>query len=302
MTFKKIASVAMALSLTASSFACSIDGKDGFMPENNMNIPTSFKSGNGMTEEKFNRIIDEVEAVYAPVIANLGKTLRIERNWTDGTVNAYAQQLGNIWKVSMFGGLARHPSVTGDGFAAVVCHELGHHLGGAPKKGGAGGGGAWGGAGNVAVSWASNEGQSDYWATLKCLRKVWINDNNAQIAADLNAPKIAVDTCNQAHRGNREDIALCIRLAMAGHSISQVLNSASKSPEFHTPDRKVVSSTNHNHPQGQCRLDTYYAGALCDVAFTQDVSDNDETVGTCNTATGHSIGTRPLCWFKPSAN
>ena len=300
MSLKKVASFAMALSLSASALACSIDGKDGFMPENNMNIPTSFKSGNGMTEEKFNQIIDEVEAVYSPIIANLGKTLKIERNWTDGTVNAYAQQLGDTWKVAMFGGLARHPSVTGDGFAAVVCHELGHHLGGAPRKGGSSGGGAWGGSGNVATSWASNEGQSDYFATLKCLRKVWVNDNNAQIASALNAPKMAIEACNKAHNGSREDIALCIRLAMAGHSISQVLNSASKSPEFNTPDTKVVSSTNHNHPQGQCRLDTYFQGALCDVSMNVDVHGTDETVGTCNKSTGHTTGLRPLCWFKPA--
>ena len=299
MTMKKIATLAMALGLTTSSFACTIDGKEGFMPDNNMNIPTYIKSGNGMTEEKFNRIIDEVEAVYAPIVGNLGKTLRIERNWTDGTVNAYAQQIGETWKVAMFGGLARHKSVTGDGFAAVICHELGHHLGGAPRKG-AGGGGAWGGDGNVATSWASNEGQSDYFATLKCLRKVWLNDNNVQIAANLNAPKTAVDACNKSYKGNREEIAMCIRLAMAGHSISQVLNSASKSPEFDTPDKKVVSATNHNHPQGQCRLDTYFAGALCDVSINEDVHASDATIGTCNRSTGHSAGTRPLCWYKPA--
>jgi Zn-dependent protease with chaperone function len=54
----------------------------------------------------------------------------------------------------MFGGLARDPLVTKDGFSAVICHEIGHHIAGAPRKG---------------FSWASNEGQADYFATTKCL-------------------------------------------------------------------------------------------------------------------------------------
>lgn len=300
---KRIASLALAVSLTTSALACTIDGKEGFMPENDMFIPTTFKSSNGMTEEKFNQAIDDVEAVYAPVIANLGKTLTVERNWKDGTVNAYAQQIGNTWKVAMFGGLARHPAVTVDGFQAVVCHELGHHLGGAPRKGSsAGGGGAWGGgAGSVGISWASNEGQADYFATLKCLRKVWINDNNVAIAANLNAPKTVLDSCNKSYKGNRDEIAMCVRLAMAGYSLSNVLNSSRTPTSFDTPDTKVVSATNHNHPQGQCRLDTYFQGALCDISMNVDVHPTDETVGTCNSSTGHTVGNRPLCWFKPSA-
>jgi hypothetical protein len=36
----------------------------------------------------------------------------------------------------MFGGLARHELVTDDGFMMVVCHETGHHLGGAPRYNG----------------------------------------------------------------------------------------------------------------------------------------------------------------------
>ena len=68
----------------------------------------------------------------------------------------------------MFGGLARHKLVTPDGFALVACHEMGHHLGGAPRRGG----------------WASNEGQSDYYATTKCARRIWAEDNNAAIMQD----------------------------------------------------------------------------------------------------------------------
>ena len=169
------------LTLAGSVLACSMDGKGGFLPENDLYIPSSVKSINGITKEEFDKAIDEVEHIYAPIVSSLGGNLQIERNWDDGTVNAYASQSGKTWKVAMFGGLARHATITKDAMALVVCHELGHHIGGAPKKGAAAGtgGGWWGGqTSGSAISWASNEGQADYFATLKCLRKTWINDNN----------------------------------------------------------------------------------------------------------------------------
>lgn len=292
----------LGLTVASSAFTCSIDGKGGFLPENNLYIPANQKSINGITAEEFNKAIDEVETIYAPIISNMGAKLHIERNWEDGTVNAYASQSGNTWKVAMFGGLARHATITKDGMALVVCHEIGHHIGGAPKKGGsAGGGGWWGGQGGGAVSWASNEGQSDYFATLKCLRKAWINDNNEEIVKNLNAPKVVTDLCKKTYK-NTDDAAICVRTSMAGKSVSDLFSALGKLPEtkFETPDSKVVSATNDNHPQAQCRLDTYYQGSLCDINMNEDVSQTEEVKGTCHGSLGHKIGTRPLCWFKPS--
>ena len=231
----------------------------------------------------------------------MGGNLKVVRKWSDGTVNAYAQQQGNTWMVSMFGGLARHSTVTEDGFALVVCHEIGHHIGGAPKKGGSAGGGWWGGS-SGGTSWASNEGQSDYFATLKCLRKVFLNDDNAGIIAKMNVPSFVTDKCQKSTRGNKDDAAICVRAAMAGKSVSDLFSALSKTPEtkFDKPDSKVVSSTNDSHPAAQCRLDTYFQGALCEVGMNEPVSQSDEVKGTCHGSLGHTSGLRPLCWFKPS--
>jgi hypothetical protein len=291
------------LTLAGTALTCSIDGKDGFVPENQLYIPEGQKSINGITEVEFNQAIDEVETVYAPIIANMGAKLNIERNWSDGTVNAYASQSGKTWKVAMFGGLARHATITKDAMALVVCHEIGHHIGGAPKKGGpaGGGGGWWGGDAGGALSWASNEGQADYFATLKCLRKAWINDNNVAIAKSLNAPADVTEMCQKTYK-NQIDTALCVRTSMAGQSVGNLFAALSRlpQPKFDTPDSRVVSSTDHNHPKAQCRLDTYYQGSLCDINMNEDVSQTDEVRGTCHGSLGHKIGTRPLCWFKPS--
>lgn len=295
----KVTAMVMSLTIAGSALACSQNGKDGFLPENNLYIPEGAKSISTITEAEFNEAIDDVETIYAPIIANMGAKLNIQRKWTDGTVNAYASQSGKTWNVAMFGGLARHATITKDAMSLVVCHEIGHHIGGAPKKGGSGGGGWWGG-GSV-TSWASNEGQSDYFATLKCLRKTWINDNNEAIAKALNAPKMVTDKCMQTYR-NKTDAALCVRTSMAGKSVSDLFSALGNLPEtkFDTPDAAVVSRTDDNHPKSQCRLDTYYQGSLCDISMNEDVSNTDEVKGTCHSALGHNLGTRPLCWFKPS--
>ena len=299
----KIAASVLGLSLAAAALACSIDGNGGFVPENDLYIPANAKITTGLTEAQFNAVIDKVESVYSPIISSFGGKLEVERNWSDGTVNAYASQSGKNWKVAMFGGLARHETITEDGFALVICHEIGHHIGGAPKKGGSTStGGGWGGNGGGASSWASNEGQADYFATLKCLRKVWLNDDNTRIVTTLNAPKYLEDACTKSTKGDKEDKALCIRTSMAGASVSNLFSVLGKLPvaQFNTPDSKVVSTTDHNHPKAQCRLDTYFQGSLCDISMNEDVSQSDEVKGTCHPSLGYKKGLRPLCWFKPS--
>lgn len=191
----------------------------------------------------------------------------------------------------MFGGLARHETITEDGFALVVCHEIGHHIGGAPKKAS-----AW------SNPWASNEGQADYWANLKCLRRVWNNDNNEEVIASMDVPAELAAKCGRSFVWNSE-VAMCIRGGMAGLSVAklfQSLSSETKAPEFTTPDQKVVTRMLDSHPATQCRLDTYFQGSLCDVSFNENVENKSEVTGTCHGTLGHTKGLRPLCWFKPA--
>ncbi len=279
----------LALGWTTSTFSCSEDGKSGFLPENDMRIPVGMKAINGgLTEAQFNGVIAKVERLYSPVISNLGSKLVIERLWTNTKVNAYAKRdTPKVWTVQMFGGLARHASVTADGFALVLCHELGHHIGGAPKK-------------RATMNpWASSEGQSDYFATLKCLRQVFLNDNNAAIVRTLSAPAELVSACKKVF--TKDDVNICIRSGMAGASVANLFASmdSAKLASFSTPDLTVVTSNVDSHPATQCRLDTFFQGSLCEVSFNEDVDQKDEIRGTCHKASGHSTGMRPRCWHKP---
>ena len=116
----------------------------GIFPENTMRIPVGAIHANNMTLNEFDEVLTRLQKIYDPDFAALGATFKIERDWDNEEVNAYADRTGKTWLIHMFGGMARHPKLTGDGFALVACHEIGHHLGGAPK---------------FSADWASVEGE-----------------------------------------------------------------------------------------------------------------------------------------------
>ncbi len=283
-----ISALSLSMSLSAA-FACDIQGKTGFAPENNMKISKFDKNTNGMTQERFEAIIKRVSDVYAPIVQSKGATLDMINNWDDDTVNAYANRDGDVWHVSMFGGLARHPLTTDDGFMLVVCHETGHHLGGAPKYGGG-------------SDWAANEGQADYFGTLKCMKRVLEKDDNISVVSKMTIDAEVTKQCSMVYKNDAE-VALCQRTAMAGKSLGMLLASLGNEGKvsFTTPDKKIVKRTNDAHPAGQCRLDTYFNGGLCDKSFSEDVSETSPIPGTCIKRDGYKVGPRPLCWYKPGA-
>ena len=273
-------------------FACDLHGKTGIVEDNNLYIPVGRKAMGGLTEAQFNKVIDRVGVLYSKEVQQKGGTLTFERNWTDGTVNAYAhrdEETGKIWYVSMFGGLARHPQMTEDAFAVVVCHELGHQIGGAPRKTDSSGG----------LRWASNEGQADYFATLKCLRRFFAGQDNQAVVAKLKVPQIVTNNC-KVNFANANEIAVCQRSAMAGEVLGnffKALMNTTTALSFSTPDKNNVQVTYDGHPQAQCRLDTYFQGSLCDKSVAEAVSDTDVNLGTCTKRNGDQYGLRPNCWY-----
>lgn len=275
----------LAVLQTSTVFACTSDGKTGIFPENDLYIPVSKFATYSTTEEEFKNANDKMQKLYAPVFAAQGRVFKIISDWSDGTVNAYANQNGKTSEVHMFGGLARHKKVTADGFMLVICHETGHHIGGAPRKG---------------SSWASNEGQSDYFATLKCAREVWKDEDNTAIVSKMEIPAAVTEMCQKGF-DSAEDIAICKRAAMGGKSLADTLGDLGRTgdTDFATPDMNVVTKMDNNHPAAQCRLDTYFAGSVCNKSKDVAPSKDDPTVGSCSQEKGETLGIRPLCWYLP---
>lgn len=265
---------------------------EGFLPENDLKIPIAIQmlQGGGLSEGQFNSVLDRLQSIYGPIISAQGGSFDISRQWSNNTVNASAQRFGSTYRINMYGGLARHPEMNADGFALVACHEVGHHLGGAPKTGG------W------FNNWASNEGQSDYFAGLQCLRRMWPAEENSKFVEQNDIDPFLLQTCHEAWR-EVDEINLCTRIGSAGMvvtSLFRALREEEGRPQFNTPDPSRVSRTDHSHPGTQCRLDTYFQGGLCTKRFDEGLSDTDVRQGTCVESQGFQIGIRPRCWYGES--
>lgn len=249
---------------------------DGGMFKN----PPTLLVANDLTRQEYEKTLTHFERFFSAwVEEKLSSELIVFKAWTANTVNAFAERSPGKVMINLYGGLARHPEVTRDGMVAVLCHELGHHLGGYPKK-----------SGNT---WSSAEGQSDYFATAKCLRIYWENENN-EVA---HVPAFVRSECARSF-STRPEQALCERMSLAGRSVAkliQVLDHDSLEPRFETPEPEIARRMVYTHPIAQCRLDTYFQGSLCPISAYADFDDHNQHVGACN----EERGVRPRCWFVP---
>lgn len=280
------------------------------LPLNDLHRHDRVRRTKHIDEQKFLEIGERIGAHFAPIVSKHGGVLKMEMDWEDHTVNAYAkrEEGSNEWIVHMFGGLARREEVTPDAFTMVVCHELGHHLAGYPFKEG---------------RWAASEGQSDYYASQVCARELWKNEHEENERARREVSKEVAFACNMNWR-KREDRDLCYRVSNAGIALATLLsriNNRPVDPAMTSRDKSAVDFTFENHPDAQCRLDTYLSGALCNRPFDIEIipglpRGREEGRNTAS-AERHAMrfscrqekdldprrsiryGARPLCWFKP---
>ncbi len=266
--------------------------------------PADYQNSN-MSEAEFQQRIKTLQDLYAPIVARHGGKLSISGDWKGEKPNAAASQRLGSWQVKTTGGLARRPELTGDGFSLILCHELGHHLGGfsiAPAQG------------PMERPWASNEGQSDYFSTQVCARKLWAPDfaTNAEFRKIVSEK--AQKKCDSVWV-NTADQDLCYRILTAVESMIKTMSTLMNKPmpDFETPDLTVVPETSHKHPPVQCRMDTTTQGALCQAVFNESLipgksvpgginsleAEQEAATFSCAAFSGFNIGLRPTCWFKP---
>jgi hypothetical protein len=292
-----------------------------FAPNNDLKIPVAKDRAHatGLDEATYDAVITRVESYYKPLAAAKGGVLTINRMWTDATVNSDARRTGKNWYIDAFGGLARYNGMTADSEMAVLCHEMGHQLGGFPRF-----------SSIFGSNWAAVEGQADYFATSKCFRRLAATDNNVELMASHSIPSEVVTGCEKTFKSAAE-IALCEREALAGNLLAQILYELGTSPSSHvidarthektpkspkkpadgepatppsfaTPSTAVVAKTYQQHPLAQCRLDTYFNGAICGADPTEDFSETEGVTGACAQEAGATYGYRPNCWYKPAKN
>ena len=296
--------IALAL-LAFSSLHLPAVARADSLPLNNLHLEDNPKVFYRVSPMDFRRIIARVKREFEPIVRSHGATLQVEEAWNDSTVNAFAKRPSpDVWVVRMFGGLARRKEMTQDGFALVMCHELGHHLAGYPLKYVSGN------------DWAASEGQSDYWSTQVCARKIWWNEREENARHRLTVDPFAKRVCD-IRLGNQMERDLCYRTADAGIALATLLNwlQGNKRPvAYMTFSRDRVPQTYVMHPKAQCRLDTYLNGAVCrkpwdlhkipgaDARFAGAAEmdrEKDAALNSCEDLGSPMDGSRPRCWFQP---
>lgn len=161
----------MSWKLLFTSLALLAHAEASFFPAEGPAASTTKGRNSGEKSEKALSLINSFETQMAPLVSSRGGQLRLVVELENTKVNAEAIRLKDDWMIVVFGGLIRHPRVTEAELLMVLCHELGHHLGGSPTA-------ARGG-------WSACEGQADYWSTQSCFLSLLPREDAVQVALNL---------------------------------------------------------------------------------------------------------------------
>ncbi len=199
------------------------------------------KYDNGFPEEKYHAILDQFLITYGNIIQSKGGELEIIRDWSDGAVNMWAEKWGTRYILEIPGGMVRYYLINEEAFILSICHELGHLLGGPPQSGE-----------------ISLEGQSDYFASSRCINKML---QQISPLKRLNYDTDVIDVCTKERIDSH---SLCLRAMQGAKSLTSYYAEIIQAPfpSLSTPSQSVVPKTLTTHPHPQCRLDTFKNGYL----------------------------------------
>lgn len=260
--------------------------------EASQGVSEKMLSRDGISFFEFFDVASRIQKYYGPILKTAGKKLTVQTFWLSDRVNASSGQKDNSYFVMLHGGLARRKHMTKDAFTLVACHEMGHHLGGYPMYD------------KDRLRWASSEGQSDYYAALKCFKNIYQGELKKITPELREIPNALKKQCRLQHR-SEGNYLLCLRALKAGRDLGDTffLYHNKKEPSLianYLDDPSVVSETQTGYSSPVCRSETFRNAALCSVSSITAISKTKENVGVCHGKNGHRVGTRPECWFKPN--
>ncbi len=148
----------------------------------------------------------------------------------------------NFHHVFLFGGFIRLQEMTKDGLALTGCHEIGHGLGGFPKK----------------TSGSSTEGQSDYFSTKDCLEVVF---KYLPLDKEIPSDDYEIKFC-QKYSAN---FNYCLRAFNALKSDIYFFETLGDYTRVDSYALEVAVDLNTDpsfYPSAQCRIDTMIHGII----------------------------------------
>lgn len=177
------------------------------------------------------------------------KELKINAFWNNNVPNAYTKNDENKIDIYILGGFLKSRLMTKNVLALVLCHELGHHMGGYPfgliqRRGS---------NDDRPEHDLSNEGQADFWAANNCMWEV-LDDKKEHFYIN--------QKCLERFR-TEEQRSLCQQIINAGKSyvnlVKNILNLNYETTVTANATRNLYVG---EYPSLDCRRETYRAGAL----------------------------------------
>ena len=156
---------------------------------------------------------------------------------------------GTEHQVYLMGGFARLKDMSPEGLLLTACHEMGHGIGGNPKKTPA----------SPHDIGSTTEGQADYFATKTCLP---IALRYLKIKSSFTVKPIYQKLCTLQTQHSQND---CHRLFFALESdisFYKFLGSTVKLEAFSSHIQRSLNLNPTYYPDAQCRLDTSIHGIL----------------------------------------
>lgn len=190
-------------------------------------------------------------------------------------------------------GLLKSTRLTPDSLRMIICHEIGHLFGGAPRKSAPP---EWEGPTDEnGKSMMSAEGQADYYASSACFKKL-LDLEVKVIPFSYDTSRVGPvlrNKCINSAGLKGSALEACFRSALAGLDFLNLVKDFDISCELH--DDEVVESTiNDTYPSRQCRLDTMINGTLCKERLPLAMHEYDASKNTCLS----HYAQRPACWYK----
>ena len=190
--------------------------------------------------------VSDLEQVAAWLAKEYGPTIEFTVDYDALKFNALASMENQTRRVVLNLGLILHPKVTKDVLALIGCHEVGHHLGGAPRK---------------LDPPLSYEGQADFFAPQACFDR-WLA---LDVATTYAIRPEAQQYCRLLGPLLRGTVESCFRTMEASLLLSEVfagIKRVASVPRLEQQELLRVAQSISDHGTPQCRLDTFRNGFL----------------------------------------
>lgn len=190
--------------------------------------------------------VSDLEQVTAWLATQYGPSIEFAIDYDALKFNALASMENRKRKVVLNLGLILHPKVTKDVLTLIGCHEVGHHLGGPPRK---------------LEPPLSYEGQADYFAPQACFDR-WITltpPGSYSIRPEIQ------QYCRTLVPFRRGTVESCFRTLEASVLLAEIfagIKRVASVPRLEQQEIMRVAESLADHGTPQCRLDTFRNGFL----------------------------------------